>query len=260
MKINFELNPPKIVKEEHFNLSTLKGEIQKLVQRAQTLIENADGIHLTDSVLGIPRLSSITAASFIIKNIRSPPPSSSHSSAISCSVRTRDRNFTSICQFVSDAILLHIDSLLFLMGDEPSDGPKDSGLKPSNALKMLKYERYHESINLDLTVPSKIKEVSSIQKKIDAKPRAFVTQSISSLSDLENIVRVSKRSSIKVIACIMVPSEKNKFSAETIGLNWKEYEDNPVDFIKQAAEIADEVTITSPGSFKVGIDLLRHLR
>lgn len=252
MKINFELNPPKIVKEEHFDLLTLKNEIQKLVIRAQTLVEYVDGIHLTDSVLGIPRLSSITAASFIIKNITSRPK-------ISCSVRTRDRNFASICQFVSDAVLLNIDSLLFLMGDEPSDGPKDSGLKPSSALKMLKYEKYHESINLDLTVPSKIKTVSSIQKKIDASPRAFVTQSISSLSDLGNIVDIAERNNIKVVACIMVPSEKNKFSAETIGLNWKEYENNPVDFIKQASKMADEVTITSPGSFGTGIDFLKRL-
>jgi 5,10-methylenetetrahydrofolate reductase len=125
---------------------------------------------------------------------------------------------------------------------------------------MLKYERYHESINLDLTVPSTIKNLSSIQKKIDAEPRAFVTQSISSLSDLANIVDISRRNNIKVVACIMVPAEKNKFSAETIRLNWKEYEDNPVDFIKQAAKIADEVTVTSPGSFRVGLDLLRQLR
>ena len=178
---------------------------------------------------------------------------------LSCSVRTRDRNFTSICQFVSDAILLGIESLLFLMGDEPSDGPKDSGLKPSDALHMLKFERYHESINLDLTVPSVITRLSSIRKKIDAQPRAFVTQSISSISDLDNIARIAKSHNIKVVACIMVPGDKNKFSAETIGLDWKEYENNPVDFVRQAGKIADEVTLTSPGSFNVGIEFLKQL-
>jgi hypothetical protein len=56
-----------------------------------------------------------------------------------------------------------------------------------------------------------------------------------------------------------VPGDKNKFSAETIGLDWKEYENNPVDFVRQAGKIADEVTLTSPGSFSVGLEFLKQL-
>jgi hypothetical protein len=113
---------------------------------------------------------------------------------------------------------------------------------------------------LDLTVPSVITRLSSIRKKIDAQPRAFITQSISSIPDLDNITRIAKSHNIKVVACIMVPSDKNKFSAETIGLDWKEYENNPVDFVRQAGKIADEVTLTSPGSFNVGIEFLKQLQ
>jgi 5,10-methylenetetrahydrofolate reductase len=252
MKLNFELNPPKIVKDEHFNVWNIREDVQQLVDRASKLAGFVNGIHLTDSVLGIPRISSVTAASFIIKSTPNHP-------ALSCSVRTRDRNFTSICQFVSDAILLGVESLLLLMGDEPSDGPKDSGLKPSDALNMLRLERYNESINLDLTVPSAITSASSIRKKINAQPRAFVTQSISSLSDLDNIAHIAKSNNIKVVACIMIPGEKNKFSADTIGLDWKEYEKNAVDFVLQAGKIADEVTLTSPGSFKMGLEFINQL-
>ncbi len=251
MKINFELNPPKIVKDEYFDSNILRQDIQVLVDRAKKLVGYVDGIHLTDSVLGIPRVSSLTAAGFIIRDVEKHP-------AISCSVRTRDRNFTSICQFVSDAILLGVESLLFLMGDEPSDGPKDSGLKPSDTLKMLKLERYNEFINLDLTVPGTVSHSSLIRKKINARPRAFVTQSISSLSDLDYIAYLAKSNNIKVVACIMIPSDRNKFSAETIGLNWKEYEKNPVEFVLQASKIADEITLTSPGSFRIGLDFLQQ--
>src|SRR5918996_2689653 len=105
MNINFELNPPKIVKDEHFDAVTLREGIQHLVERAGKLVGYVNGIHLTDSVLGVPRVSSLTAASFIIRNLSKYP-------SLSCSVRTRDRNFTSICQFVYDAILLRVDSLL----------------------------------------------------------------------------------------------------------------------------------------------------
>ena len=58
----------------------------------------------------------------------------------------------------------------------------------------------------------------------------------------------------------MAPSEKNKLSAEMIGLDFKQYENNPVDFIRQGAEIADEVLLTSPNSFRTGIDLLSLLK
>jgi hypothetical protein len=99
-----------------------------------------------------------------------------------------------------------------------------------------------------------------IQKKIEARPHAFITQSIASLTDLGEIVDIAKPLGIKVVACIMAPSEKNKSSANMIGLNWKEYEKKPIDFIRQAGKIANEVLITSPNSFTSGIDLLKELK
>jgi hypothetical protein len=57
----------------------------------------------------------------------------------------------------------------------------------------------------------------------------------------------------------MVPSDKNRRSAEIIGLDWNEYEKNPVDFIKEASTMADEVLISSPNSFRAGIELLTKL-
>jgi 5,10-methylenetetrahydrofolate reductase len=151
-------------------------------------------------------------------------------------------------------------SLLILTGDEPPDGPKDSGLKPSDVLKVLHSRKYDTAVDLNLSIPNKIKNRSSIQKKIEARPHAFITQSIVSLSDLGEIVDIAKPSGIKVVACIMAPSEKNKSSAIMIGLNWKEYEKNPIDFIRQAGKIANEVLITSPNSFTSGIDLLKELK
>jgi 5,10-methylenetetrahydrofolate reductase len=252
MRINFELNPPKLVRYDHFNAKNLWEDILQFIERARNLVGYVNGIHLTDSVLGIPRVSSLTAAGFIIKNIPNYPP-------LSCSVRTRDRNFTSICQFVYDAILLRVESLLFLMGDEPPNGLKGSGPKPSDVINMLRSEGFNDSINLDLTVPSIISRLSLIHKKIDARPRAFVTQSISSLSNLGDIISIARSNNIKVVACIMVPADKNMLSARKIGLDWTEYEKNPIDFVREAGKAADEVTLTSPGSFKVGLDFLKQL-
>ena len=256
MKIAYELNPPKIVRGERFDLAQLNQDMEAMAGRASQLKGLVGGIHLTDSVLGIPRVSSITAASYVKEAV------ADDSIKLSCSIRSRDRNFTSLCQAVSDAVLLGIDSLLILLGDEPADKPRDSGLRPSAAVRMLRKEGYDGRIKLDLSFPASVREASkaAIESKLDALPHSLVTQSISSLSDLGGIVDMAKPRGIKVAAVVMVPSEKNKQSASIIGLDWSGYEKNPADFVRQAARMADRVLLTSPNSFQSGVDLLRQLR
>lgn len=255
MKISYELNPPKIVRGERFDADQLRADIQVMVSRASQLSGLVWGLHLTDSVLGIPRLASITAAKLIQAAL-------GKSMALSCSLRSRDRNFTSLSQAVSEAILADIDSLLLLLGDEPASMPGNSGLRPSEALAMLKKEHYDSKIKLDLSFPASVRECSAkvIQKKLEAGPHSFVTQSISSLSDLGEIVDAARPRGIKVAAVVMVPAEKNRQSASIIGLDWSGYEKNAADFVRQAALIADRVLLTSPNSFQSGIELLRQLK
>lgn len=255
IKVAYELNPPKIVKGERFDLGQLKVNIQNMINRASQLCGLVSGIHLTDSVLGIPRLSSVTAARYIKEHIDAEI-------RLSCSVRVRDRNFPSLCQIVSDGILIGAESLLILMGDKPPDKSGDSGLRPSTAVRMLKKDGYSRNIKLDLSFPAKVKDRSakSIRNKLDVCPNSLVTQSISSLSDLGEISDLAKPYGIKVTAVVMVPSEKNLQSATLIGIDWSEYETNPVDFILQATKIADLVLLTSPNSFASGVQLLHELK
>jgi 5,10-methylenetetrahydrofolate reductase len=254
MKISYELNPPKIVKGDRFNLAQLKEDMQAMSDRASQLVGLVSGIHLTDSVLGIPRVSSVTAAGYIKGHV--------NAGMLSCSIRVRDRNFTSLCQAVSDAILIGVDSMLVLMGDNPADGPSDSGLRPSAAVKMLRKEGYNSSIKLDLSFPAKVRDRSAkpVQNKLEAKPDSLVTQSISSLSDLGEIVDIAKPHGIEVAAVVMVPAEKNRHSASLIGLDWSEYEKDPADFVREVAKIADRVLLTSPNSFGSGLELLKQLK
>jgi 5,10-methylenetetrahydrofolate reductase len=256
MKISYELNPPKIVTGERFDLMQLNGNIQAMVDRASRLCGLISGIHLTDSVLGIPRVSSVTAARYIKEHMDAA------AARLSCSIRVRDRNFTSLCQAVSDAILVGAESVLILMGDEPADRLGDSGLRPSTAVRMLKKEGYELNIKLDLSFPAKVKDKSaqSISNKLEVMPHSLVTQSISSLSDLGEIIDLAKPYGIKVTAVVMVPAEKNLQSASLIGLDWSEYESNPVDFVRQAAKMADKVLLTSPNSFGSGLELLRQIK
>jgi len=200
-------------------------------------------------------MSSVTAARYIKVHMDT-------AARLSCSIRVRDRNFTSLCQAVSDAILVGAESVLILMGDESADRVGYSGLRPSTAVRMLRKEGYGLNIKLDLSFPAKVKDKSaqSIRNKLEVTPHSLVTQSISSLSDLGEIIDLAKPYGIKITAVVMVPSEKNRQSASLIGLDWSEYESNPVDFVRQAAKMADRVLLTSPNSFGSGLELLRQLK
>src|SRR5215510_12385501 len=141
-KIRFELNPPKTVQNRYFEDHELRKSLLSLVGRARELVGLVDGIHITDSVLGIPRISSISFAHFIRNSGNSLP--------ISCSLRARDRNYTSFMQFVGDAILLGLESILILKGDDLGPDSSTSNLKPTEILKVLQREKYDRYINFNL--------------------------------------------------------------------------------------------------------------
>jgi 5,10-methylenetetrahydrofolate reductase len=247
------LNPPKILPSNHFSYSNFLSDLANVKKKVMVLDEYINYLHFTDSVLGIPRLSSLTMASIIKKY--------NAKMKISCSVRTRDRNLLSMYQTISDSILLNLESLLIILGDQPRNDLKTQELlKPSQVVNQLSSQEFHKLIKLNLSIPNKIRNINTIKSKIDAKPNAFVTQSIESLKDLENIIDQIRPFDIKVVACIMVPSEKNKKSADLIGLNWKEYEKEPIEFIKNSGKIADEVLITSPNHFALATEILKELK
>jgi hypothetical protein len=58
----------------------------------------------------------------------------------------------------------------------------------------------------------------------------------------------------------MIPSEKNNQAAKMIGLDWKEYENNLLEFILQVGKHVDHILITSPNSFSEGVDLLSKIK
>ena len=250
MKISYEMNPPKIMRNTSLDLDSLKQDLDKFRNRTSRLTSLVDSIHLTDSVLGIPRISSISAAQDVRKL---------HNSAkLRCSIRVRDRNLSAITQLACDAIMVGVDGLLIVKGDKPVRPSIDSGLKPSSVVKILNKQGFGDKIKLFLSVPCS-PDLNKIQQKIDAEPYGFITQSISSLDQLEKIVDNVKSYGIKVIPCIMVPSPKNKESANMIELDWSRYEKDADSFIRRAHDMCGEVLVTSPNSFDDGIKLLKRL-
>ncbi len=246
MNISYELNPPKILNGV-FDLDRLKHAIQVFNTRVMLIKDLVDNIHLTDSVLGIPRVSNI----YLARDISGVK--------IRCSLRVRDRNFLALLQVVTDAILINIDGLLIVKGDEPIDRSIDSGLKPTQVVKTLNELGFGSKIKLFLSVSCNASR-EDIEKKIDAEPYGLITQTISSINDLIKINDIASAYGIKVVPCIMIPSAKNKISADKLGLDWSSYESDPYSFIKEIHDISGEILMTSPMSFDDGLRMLERLR
>ena len=97
IKVIYEMNPPKVLCNNYFDNKTINKNIDLLLSRAKRISEYVDGIHLTDNVLGIPRVSSLMIVSMLKKMGISKP--------ISCTCRLYDKNLISVLQFVTDSII-----------------------------------------------------------------------------------------------------------------------------------------------------------
>ena len=237
-------------------MAHLNQELNKFLNRAKIISNFTNYIHITDSVLGIPRFSSIHAAQMIMNNL------TNNSLNMSCSVRTRDRNMNSIIQMVTDAIILKISGLLFVQGDKPAfeESEKASSLShPTDVVKLLTSIGFDKLINLDLSISNRVSNHKLFQKKINSKPHRFITQSINSIQEVRDLKNLMKPNHIQLIPCIMVPSVKNERAAAMIGLDWREYQDNFLGFLREVYKETDHILITSPNSFDEGMEVLKNL-
>jgi len=162
---------------------------------------------------------------------------------------------------VTDAIILKIGGLLFIQGDKPAFEESEKGCSLSNptyAVNLLNSIGFDKLIDLDLSIPNKVSNHRLFQKKINSKPRRCITQSIGSIQEIRDLKELMKPNHIKLIPCIMVPSVKNERAAAMIGLDWSEYQDNFLVFLKEVYKETDHILITSPNSFDEGIEVLKN--
>ena len=174
MKVIYELNPPKIFHDLTININILNDEIDKFIYKSQIILKYANALHITDSVLGIPRISSIHGDSIILKNIKD------EKITLRRWCRHRDRNINSIIQFVTQAIFLKINDILFIMGDKPlyNNITPEILSKPTDVISTLNSLGYNKLINLNLSIPNKFLNSSRFSKKIQSNPYGVITQSI----------------------------------------------------------------------------------
>ena len=250
MTLRYEINPPKVIQDTILSHDELQSALESIKRRVSEIGNLCNGIHLTDSVLGIPRISPITTGALIRDN--------NQKIEITSSLRVRDKNLTSLTQSICDAVLLGLNGVLVLKGDPPPKGPKDSGLIPSRIVKYFKELGFDKKIDIFLSLPSN-PNFDKVQKKIEAEPVGFVTQVIHSADQVSRIVDKLKPQGFKIIPCVLLPFEKNARSADFLKLDWSSYKENVVEFIKKIHDITEDVLITSPNDFKGAQETLKKL-
>jgi len=240
MTIRYEINPPKISDDGQDARNVLFGRI-KIISSV------CDGIHLTDSVLGIPRISPFEIA----KQIRE----SNKNTKLTCSLRVRDRNLNDIEKIVEESVGT-VDGILVLMGDKSHTTSNTVELMPSQVVKALNDNGLGKKIELFLSIPSN-PNFAKIQKKIDAKPTGFFTQVIHSKNQMEKIS--DNLNDFKIIPCLLIPSQKNLKSAEFLKIDWSNYKEDIIGFINEIHSITSDILITSPNDFKRAYETISKL-
>ena len=243
MAIRYEINPPKI--------SDSVDRLEILHSRIEQISKVYTGIHLTDSVLGVERLSPLIVGT----EIKQKFPELS----ITISLRVIDKSLEQIANVIQASIEANLDGVLVLMGDPSQNSNHNSGIFPSQAVQHLNDLEYNKKTEIFLSIPSN-PSFEKISKKVNSKPHGFVTQVIHNITQVQRITDYLSPNGFKIIPCVLFPSEKNLKSAEFLKLDWSNYKDNFSDFINQIEKITGDVLLTSPNDFKGALEFLTQLQ
>ena len=243
MTIRYEINPPKT--------SDPPSRIELLDTRIEKISNFCDGIHVTDSVLGIERISPL----IIGAEIKQKYPKLN----VTISLRVIDKTIPQITDFVDAAIHANLDGILVLMGDPSPDNDYKSGVIPSFAVSSLIKDGFDKKITFYLSLPSK-PNFEKISKKVNSTPNGFVTQVIHDVSQVKRINDYLNPKNFKIIPCLLFPSTKNSRSAEFLKLDWSNYKNDFSSFVLEIESITGDVLLTSPNDFKGALDFLTRLQ
>jgi len=241
MTITYEINPPRISADQN--------ALNTLFERIESISTVCDGIHLTDSVLGIPRVSPLNIA----KKIREV----NQKIKLTCSLRIRDKELNTIEGIVKESIGI-VDGVLILMGDKSNTNSYKTNLVSSQVVTSLNDKGFGKKLELFLSIPA-TPNFTKIQKKINAKPKGFFTQVVNSKAMVQRITDFLKPNGFRIIPCLLLPSEKNSKSAEFLKIDWSDYENNFIEFAHQIHELAGDILISSPNDFKGAYETLSKL-
>ena len=244
----YEVAPPKVVGSTPLKLEK---SLTLLHSKVDSLRSVVDRILVTSSVLGTPRLPSVFTAAHIKREM--------HDLWVGCSIRTSDYPLHQVLKVVSEALTYHLDGVLLVYGDQPHYGCSYKNY-PSPLLRKLRhFIQLGEVPKMYLSAPTYRNE-KEIIKKIESKPDGFITQIVTEADQILWLRDLCRSNNIELVATLLAPTPKNLASAEKIGLRWQPDETKTIHLAQTLFREGVDVSLTSPWSFKDGLEFARRLR
>ena len=243
MTIRYEANPPKTGQ-------TAVGQdaLERFIERIWKISDVCGGIHITENVLGMPRISPVLAGRMLQDRGMDMP--------MTVSMRVRDKNIPDIDCFVKGSAEAGFSGLLVVAGDRSPDIP-DSGQIPSRVVERLCGNGMGSKIGLYLSVPA-APNYEKMDRKLRANPKGFITQVVQKPSQVSDIV--ANLTGYHIIPIALFPSPKNQKAAAFLNLNMSEYRDDFSRFVQKIHDIAGDILLTSPGDYAGLYEFLSHNR
>ncbi len=163
------------------------------------------GIDITDTPTGESHSMSITAAQHIKEVYRIP---------VICHVRTRSQTEESVKSLARSADVWDIDALLFVQGE----GPRTSGLTPTECLELVRHEGLLENSNTKLGVLVDPAKIAVTHKKLRRQPDFVYSVPLKSISEYESLKALLRGQKVTTYVSVMVPTPLNRAIFERIGM------------------------------------------
>lgn len=230
MTLLYEANPPKVD-------GAKDGAMERFMERLCSVSEVCGGIHITENVLGMRRMSPVVVG----RRLRSVAPDI----PMSLTMRVRDKDSADIDAFARGAADAGFTGMLVVAGDPTPNAPV-SGQVPSGVVRRLIRNGTGSHMDLYLSV-STDPDYAAMAPKLAARPKGFITQVVQRPEQAERIAAALP--GYQIIPIVLYPSPKNLKAAKFLGLDMGAYSDGFGALVRRIHDAAGRVLLTSPGDF-----------
>ena len=230
MTLLYEANPPKVD-------GAKADATERFMERLCSISDICGGIHVTENVLGMRRISPILVGQRLRRAVPDVP--------MSLTMRVQDKDSAGIDAFARAAADAGFTGMLVVAGD-PAPGAPASGQVPSRVVRRLIRAGMLPSMDMYLSIPTE-PDYSAMGPKLAACPKGFITQVVQHPEQVERIV--ARLPGYDILPIVLYPSPKNRKAADFLGLDMGVYSSGFDAFVDKIHDVAGRVLTTSPGDF-----------
>ena len=247
--VTYEVVPPR------------KVNISKILAKINRIAGFLNAINITDTPLGIPRVSSIPLAVYLqekFKNLIVIP----HLKIINC-------NVVGLKSLILGLRATGVKYVLLIKGDRPSEGTTVSDMSLENAVKYAKVIGLRVIVGIGKNTRERLEQALSMNPDIIATQPFLSEEEISNFFNITKELRSKYNTKVKVIGSLIVFSPKNFQVIKAISGNLDQKYTFSSDYLKlrttkglilKILDLLDGVYISSPFDFDSVVEVLSDIR